>query len=69
MLAMAAERLQMPQVEALQYLANKLNYRLQPADIKDYTDSLCVDRTYLDLWKLAQDNMLRLTDAQNQQLR
>lgn len=69
MLAMAAERLQMPQVEALQYLANKLNYRLQPADIKDYTDSLCVDRTYLDLWKLAQDNMLRLTDAQNRFIR
>ena len=65
-LAMAAERLEMPQHEAMQYLAERLNQTLEDADLEIYARSKRYDSRYVELWQLAHQGMLRPTTEQLQ---
>lgn len=58
-LAMAADRLGMPQHEAMQYLAERLNQTLLDSDLEIYARSKKYDSFFTMLWQAAQYNMLR----------
>lgn len=59
LIAMAAERLEMSEVEAMQYLAEKLNTRIDYEDLKQFQKSKAHAAKYTKLWDFASKNMLQ----------
>ena len=59
-LAMAAERLNMPQTEAIQYLADRLHQELPEELLLAYKKSISVTKRYEKFWEIAHNNMRKM---------
>ena len=65
-LAMAAERLGMEMDEAMQYLADQLNYTLTFDDMKAYRESQDLAARLMEFWKHARTGMQQMSPAHAQ---
>ena len=57
---MAAERLNLPQDEAIQYLADRLHQAISEEAVLAYKKSLSVADRYQEMWQIAHENMRKL---------
>jgi hypothetical protein len=63
-IAMAAERLEMTEIETVRYLAEQLNRPLDFRAIENYRSSLDLNRRYRQLWDHARERMRQPTDEE-----
>jgi len=66
---MAADRLDMTQVEVVQYLSERLNHHLTSWDVDLYSQFLHYAKQYMAFWERARENMQQPTRQQQSLLR
>ena len=59
-LAMAAERLNLPQEEAIHYLADKLHQNITDNALCDYRRSIAESKRLFEFWAVAKENMRKM---------